>query len=96
MSGDAGCTSATWLAAWRGWSCPTLWSGSTRGLRKSWAGNSCSPRGSCRVVRVRAIFDLYLEHEALLPVVQELERQGWVNKRWTTGKGRERGGQPFV
>jgi site-specific DNA recombinase len=45
--------------------------------------------------RVRAIFQLYLEHESLLPVVQELERRGWVNKRWTTRKGRERGGQPF-
>jgi site-specific DNA recombinase len=31
----------------------------------------------------------------LLPVVQDLERRGWVNKRWTTRKGRERGGQPF-
>jgi len=25
----------------------------------------------------------------------EHERPGWVNKRWTTPKGRERGGQPF-
>ena len=46
--------------------------------------------------RVRAIFALYLEHESLLPVVQELERRGWVNKRWTTRKGRERGGKPFT
>jgi site-specific DNA recombinase len=45
--------------------------------------------------RVRTIFKLYLEHESLLPVVLELERRGWVNKRWTTPKGRERGGQPF-
>src|SRR4030088_3514257 len=30
-------------------------------------------------VRVRAIFELYLEHQALLPVVQELERRGWLN-----------------
>ena len=45
---------------------------------------------------MRAIFDLYLEHEALLPVVQELERRGWVNKRWTTRKGHERGGKPFT
>ena len=41
------------------------------------------------------IFELYLEHEALLPVVQELERRGWRNKRWTTRKGTERGGRPF-
>ncbi len=46
--------------------------------------------------RVRAIFSLYLQHEALLPVVQELERRGWVTKRWTTRKGPERGGLPFT
>src|SRR5258707_11339187 len=45
--------------------------------------------------RVRAIFTLFLEHESLLPVVQELERRGWFTKRWTTRKGRERGGLPF-
>jgi site-specific DNA recombinase len=64
-------------------------------------GYDVDPRGfrlvvnEAEAVRVRAIFNLYLEHEALLPVVQELERRGWVNKRWTTRKGRERGGQPF-
>jgi site-specific DNA recombinase len=46
--------------------------------------------------RVRAIFTLYLEHQALLPVVQELERRGWVGKRWATRKGPERGGKPFT
>jgi site-specific DNA recombinase len=46
--------------------------------------------------QVRAIFQLYLEYQALLPVVQELERRGLVNKRWTTRKGRERGGKPFT
>ncbi|MFO0804401.1 MAG: recombinase family protein [Gemmataceae bacterium] len=45
--------------------------------------------------RVRAIFDLYLEHESLLPVVQELERRGWRNKRWQTRKAGERGGKAF-
>jgi site-specific DNA recombinase len=45
--------------------------------------------------RVRTIFALYLEHESLLPVVQELERRRWVGKRWTTRKGPERGGRPF-
>src|SRR6266550_3755042 len=34
--------------------------------------------------RVRAIFGLYLEREALVPVVEELERRGWVNKLWLT------------
>src|SRR5262249_41842208 len=47
-------------------------------------------------IRVRAVFDLYLEHQSLLPVVQELERRGWVNKRWQTRKGPERGGKPFT
>jgi site-specific DNA recombinase len=46
--------------------------------------------------RVRAIFALYLEREALLPVVQELARRRWTNKRWTTRKGKERGGRPFT
>jgi site-specific DNA recombinase len=45
--------------------------------------------------RVQAIFGLYLEHRGLLPVVEELSRRGWHNKRWTTRKGRLRGGQPF-
>src|SRR6516165_6376454 len=46
--------------------------------------------------RVRAIFDLYLEHEGLLPVVRELERRGWRTKAWVTRKGHKMGGQPFV
>jgi Recombinase len=46
--------------------------------------------------RVRAIFALYLEHEALLPVVQELERRGWVNKCWTTRSEKVAGGVPFT
>jgi site-specific DNA recombinase len=46
--------------------------------------------------RVRAIFDLYLEHRGLVPVVEELERRGWRNKRYTTKAGVERGGNPFT
>jgi site-specific DNA recombinase len=46
-------------------------------------------------VRVRAIFELYLEHEGMLGVLQELQRRGWRNKSWTTRKGRQRGGKPF-
>ena len=46
--------------------------------------------------RVRAIFQLYLEHQALRPVVQELERRGWVNKRWVSRKSGPRGGRPFT
>jgi site-specific DNA recombinase len=47
-------------------------------------------------VQVRTIFQLYLEHESLLPVVQELAKRGWANKRWTPRSGRERGGRPFT
>jgi site-specific DNA recombinase len=46
--------------------------------------------------RVRAIFQLYREHQTLPPLLQELARRGWVNKRWTTRKGRSRGGKPFT
>src|SRR5207253_10222321 len=46
--------------------------------------------------RVRAIFDLYLQHQALVPVVEELERRGWVNKRWQTKAGHQRGGLRFT
>jgi site-specific DNA recombinase len=45
---------------------------------------------------VRAIYGFYLRHETLALVVQELARRGWVNKRWVTRKGRERGGKPFT
>ena len=64
-------------------------------------GYDVAPEGGRLVVnedeaqRVRAIFELYLEHQALIPTVQEMARRGWTNKRWVTRKGRERGGQPF-
>ena len=45
--------------------------------------------------QVRAIFDLYIRDQALIPVVRELAKRGWANKRWTTKKGTERGGRPF-
>src|SRR6516165_2121356 len=51
---------------------------------------------STEATRVRAIFDLYLEHQALLPVVRALERRGWRTKVWVTRKGRKLGGQAFV
>jgi site-specific DNA recombinase len=47
-------------------------------------------------VRVREIFQLYLEQQALMPVLAELERRGWRNKRWQTRKGQARGGRPFT
>ena len=46
--------------------------------------------------RVRTIFELYLKHQGLLPVVRELERRGWRTKAWVTRKGRKMGGQVFT
>jgi site-specific DNA recombinase len=46
--------------------------------------------------RVRAIFNLYLEHEGLVPVLNELDARGWTTKRWTTEEGTIRGGKPFT
>ena len=37
--------------------------------------------------QVRMIFQLYLEHEAILSVVQELNRRGRLTKSWTTRRG---------
>jgi len=45
---------------------------------------------------VRAIFELYLRQQSLSGVVEELNRRGWVNKRWRTHKGHEVGGGPFT
>ena len=65
-------------------------------------GYDVDPRGSKLIVdedeavRVRAIFELYLERQSMIATIQELDRRGWVNKRWTTRKGRERGGKPFT
>jgi site-specific DNA recombinase len=46
--------------------------------------------------RVRAIFQLYLEYQGLLPVVRELARRGWTTKSWLTRKGHAQGGQVFT
>ncbi len=46
-------------------------------------------------LQVRAIFQLYLDHGALLPVIRELERRGWINKRWQTRAGHDSGGSPI-
>jgi site-specific DNA recombinase len=45
--------------------------------------------------KVQQIFQLYLEEQAMLPVVRELNRRGWSTKRWTTKKKTLRGGKPF-
>src|SRR5258707_1072556 len=72
------------------------WAGGTPLL-----GYDLDPRGAKllvnedEVARVRAIFALYLEHQALLPTVRELNRRGWTTKRWVNKAGQERGGRPF-
>ncbi len=73
------------------------WTGGTPLL-----GYDLDPRGGRLLVneeeamRVRAIFALYLEQQSLLPVVQELERRGWLSKSWQTRKSRTRAGRLFT
>ena len=50
---------------------------------------------AAEAAQVRSIFDLYLTHEAVLPVVEEVARRGWHGKRWQTRKAGERGGKPL-
>ena len=66
-------------------------------------GYDIDPKGGKLVVndeegaRVRAMFQLYLEHEAMMPVVKELDRRAWRTKEWTTKKkGNKRGGKPIT
>ncbi|RIK71914.1 MAG: resolvase, partial [Planctomycetota bacterium] len=49
-----------------------------------------------KAARVRRIFELYLDYQALLPTVTELNARGWTTKQWTTKKGTHRGGRPFT
>jgi len=64
-------------------------------------GYDVTPEGGRLVLKkdeaeqARAIFDLYLEHRALLPVAQELVRRGWRKKSWTTREGKRREGREF-
>jgi len=47
--------------------------------------------------RVRTIFNLYLEFGSLIPVVREVDRRGWTNKRWVAKKGGKLcGGKPIT
>ena len=45
--------------------------------------------------KVRAIFELYLQHQSLLPVVKELDRRGWTTKSRTSRTGKSAGGRRF-
>jgi site-specific DNA recombinase len=65
-------------------------------------GYDIDPQGSklrvndAEAARVRAIFALYLEYQALGPVIRELDRRRWRTKRWRTRKGHFRGGRAFT
>lgn len=65
-------------------------------------GYDVDPRGSKLIVnedeaiRVRAIFELYLDRQSMISTITELDRRGWVNKLWVTRKGHERGGRQFT
>jgi len=45
---------------------------------------------------VRAIFNLYLKHQSVLAVVEEVNRRGWTTKSWTTKAGRSHRGGSFT
>jgi site-specific DNA recombinase len=65
-------------------------------------GYDVAPLGGSLVIneaeaqQVRAIFQLYLDYGALIPVVEELNRRGWTLKAWTTREGRQVGGTCFT
>ena len=65
-------------------------------------GYDIDPQGSklrvhdAEAARVRALFALYLEYQALGPVVRELDRRRWRTKRWRTRQGHFRGGRAFT
>jgi len=77
--------------------------------RGKWAGgvpvlgydvdrSNCSPRlvvNAAEAARVREVFRMYLDKGSLLPVVNELARRGWANKKRVTKKGKALGGRPF-
>lgn len=74
------------------------WSGGMPVLGYDVDRSNCSPKlviNADEANQVRRIFDLYLQRESLLSVVDELEHRGWCNKTWKTKKNLPRGGKPF-
>ena len=65
-------------------------------------GYDIDPRGGRLIVnaeeatRVRAIFDLYIEHQAAIAVVEKLRQRDWRTKSWRSAEGRAHGGKPFT
>ncbi len=47
-------------------------------------------------IRVREIFELYLELRSIKAVVLELKKRGWKNKQWVTREGKVIGGTDFT
>ena len=50
---------------------------------------------AAEAIIVRAIFELYLQHQSLVAVLKDLATRGWKTKQWTKRKGGVRGGKPF-
>ena len=46
-------------------------------------------------IRIREIFNLYLEYNSLIKTARELNNRGWTTKQWITKSGKNRGGKPF-
>jgi site-specific DNA recombinase len=65
-------------------------------------GYDIDPRGGRLAIngdeahQVRAIYNLYLDYRAMLPVVREIDRRGWRTKQWITKRGETEGGKPFT
>ena len=65
-------------------------------------GYDIDPRGgrltlnAAEAHQVRTIFKLYLDYEAMLPVVRDIGRRGWHTKQWVTKRGEIQGGKPFT
>ena len=65
-------------------------------------GYDIDPRGGRLILnadeahQVQTIFKLYLDYNALLPVVRDIDRRGWRAKQWVTKRGGTQGGKPFT
>jgi site-specific DNA recombinase len=65
-------------------------------------GYDVDPRGGRLIVnedearRVRGMFELYLQHRALIPTVKAINTRRWTTKHWTTEGGREHPGKPII
>jgi len=74
------------------------WAGGVPVLGYDVDRTSGSPRlviNAHEATRVREIFALYVQKGSMQPVVTELLRRQWPNKRRVTSKGKVKGGRPF-